>query len=115
MAGPNLTNHIPIYVAQTISGNTPITQSQIEKAGQTFLLGVPVMIDSGTGGIKEWDGTTVAAGVAGISLIAGSNYATDGAGAPGPFQQVGFPGTNTTFGKVPFQASAVNIPRGAPF
>lgn len=114
MAGPNLTTHIPIYVAQTISGNTPDTQSIIEKAGQTFLFGVPVQI-GGTGAIQEWDGATVAAGIAGVSLVAASNLASDGAGSPGAFQQVGFPGASPTFGKVPFQPSAVNIPRGAPF
>jgi hypothetical protein len=99
----NLGDHIPIVAVKTISGNQPQILSYKEKASQTFLNGVPVQLASGV--LQEWDGTTVAAG---------SNLGSDGLGAPGAFTNVGFPGTGTTFGKVPFQASAVNIPRGAP-
>lgn len=110
----NLTNHAEIIAVQTRSGNTPKTNSINEKAGQTFLKGVPVQLNAGV--IQEWDATVAATGsIAGITLVDASNLATDGAGAPGPFTPIGFPGTGTTFGKVPYEASAVNIPRGAPF
>lgn len=108
-----LANHSPITVAQTTTNTTEETTSINEKAGQTFLNGVPVQLNAGV--VQEWDGTTVAKGIWGISEQDASNLATDGAGAAGPFTGIGFPGTGTTFGKVPFESSAVNIPRGAPF
>lgn len=109
----NLTNHSAITVYQTTTNTTEQTLSINEKAGQTFKLGTPVQLASGV--VQAWDGATVAVGIIGISDIDAANLATDGAGAPGPFTGVGFPGTSTTFGSVPFEASAVNIPRGAPF
>jgi hypothetical protein len=109
----NLTNHDEITVVQTTTNTTEQTLSINEKAGQTFKKGTPVMLAAGV--VQAWDGTTVAKGILGITDIDASNLATDGAGAPGPFIGVGFPGTSTTFGAVPFEASAVNIPRGAPF
>lgn len=108
-----LTNHAEIICVQTRSGNTPKTMSINEAASQTFVKGTPVQLNAGN--IQAWDGTTVANGIAGITLIDASNLASAGAGAPGPFTPVGFPGTGTTFGKVPYEASAVNIPHGAPF
>jgi hypothetical protein len=116
MAGPNLLHHAPIVAVQTISGNTDNTAAINEKNGQTFLAGTPVQI-SNLGFIQAWPGTGggVAEVIAGITLIDGSNLATSGAGAPTPFTGIGFPGTSTTFGSVPNEPSAVNIPRGAPF
>lgn len=114
MAGPNLATHIPIFPVQTISGNTFKTGSIIEKLSQTFNIGVPVEIDAGTGGVIEWDGATITKVILGISGVFGSNLSSTGAGAPGAFGSVGFPGTNSTFGKVPFQSNAVNIAMGAP-
>lgn len=108
----NLANHAEIVVVQTVSGNTDKTLATNEKAGQTFLKGVPVQLNAGV--VQEWD-TTVANGILGFSLEDAHNLATDGAGAPGPFTPVGFPGAGLSFGKVPFEASALNIPRGAPF
>lgn len=108
----NLANHDEIGSVQTSTNTTPNTQSINEKSGQTFVKGVPVQLNAGV--VQEWDGATVADGIAGIALIDGSNLATDGAGAAGPFTGIGFPGTNSTFGKVPFEASAVNIAHGAP-
>lgn len=110
---PVLTDHAAITAVQTVSGNTDLTESVNEKASQTFVFGVPVQLNAGV--VQEWDGATVAIGIAGFSMEDAHNLASDGLGAPGPFTGVGFPGTGTTFGKVPYEASAVNIPRGAPF
>jgi hypothetical protein len=109
----NLSVHIPAGSVQTVSGNTPFTASISELAGQNFFQGAAVQLTT-TGFIQQWDGTTVVAGIAGFSLMPGSNLATDGAGTPGQFSQVGPPGTSTTYGAVPFQPFAVNIPLGAP-
>ena len=115
MAGPNLAHHAPIIPVQTVSGNTDFTDSVNEKASQTFLAGTPVQLSNGV--IQAWPGTGggVAATLAGFSMEDAHNLASDGAGAPTPFTGVGFPGTGLTFGGVPNESSAVNIPRGAPF
>lgn len=111
----NLTNHQAIKPVQSVSGNDFNKQSIGEKASQTFLDGVPVMVEAASGYIKEWDGTTLSAGIAGISSTYGSNLASNAKGAPGVFGSVGAPGTTSTFGSVPNQSSAVNIAHGAPF
>src|SRR6267154_2382201 len=103
-----LANHSEIEVVRTVNNTTERTESPQEKAGQTFVKGTPVQLNAGV--LQAWDGTTVAAGIYGVSAEDAHNLATDGAGFPAPFGTVGFPGTGTTFGKVPFQASAVNIP-----
>lgn len=74
----------------------------IEEATQTFLQGVPVMVKATDGGVIEWDGVTIAFGIAGFSAEAASNLTTTGTAK------------TLTFGSVPFAASSVNIPRGAP-
>jgi hypothetical protein len=107
-----LANHSEIEVVRTVNNTTERTESPQEKAGQTFVKGTPVQLNAGV--LQAWDGTTVAAGIYGVAAEDAHNLATDGAGFPAPFGVVGFPGTGTTFGKVPFQASAVNIPEGAP-
>lgn len=109
----NLTNHSEIQVYQTTTNTTELNAAINEKAGQTFKKGTPVQLNAGV--VQAWDGATVAKGIVGIALIDASNLATDGAGAAGVFSGVGFPGTSSTFGAVPFEASAVNIARGAPF
>jgi len=125
MAAANLTTHGPMQPYQTISGNTPNTKAMLEKAGQTFPVGVPVQQVAGsiTGTpkvIQVWDASVTAAtsiaGIAGISGSSGLNLATDGLGSPSlnSFGSVGAPGATSTFGKVPNQASAVNIARGEP-
>lgn len=108
----NLADHSQIKAVSTVSGNTPKTQSINEKAGQTFLGGVPTMLAAGV--VQEWDGATVAAGILGVALEDGKNLATDGAGAPGAFGSVGGVGAAPTFGRVPYQAGAVNFTPGAP-
>jgi hypothetical protein len=109
----NLATHNPITVVQTTTNTTELTMSVNEKAGQTFVAGTPVQLNAGV--VQAWDGATIAAGIAGVTFIDASNLATDGAGAAAPFGSIGFPGTSVTFGTVPNEASAVNIPRGAPF
>ena len=94
---------VPMNSLRTVSGNQPQIDRIIEEALQTFLMGVPVQVNSADGGVQEWDGVTVAKAIAGISKEAASNLAT-----------VGTPLT-LTFGSVPNQVLAVNIPRGAPF
>jgi hypothetical protein len=77
----------------------------IEEASQTVANGppgIPVQIASGDGGVQIWDGTTVARGIAGFSLEGFSNLTTVGVAK------------TLTFGSVPYESSAVNIPRGAP-
>jgi hypothetical protein len=112
MAGPNLTYHPPIYTVETTTGLTALTSAQLEKAGQTFKLGTPV--ESNAGVIQAWDGTTIAAAIAGFSLTYGLNLGTAGAGAPGAFGQIGPPGAIQTYGTVQNQPSALNIAVGAP-
>lgn len=112
MAGPNLTYHNPIGSVETTTGLTPLTVANPEKSGQTFKFGVPVQINAGY--TQEWDGTTLAAAIAGFSLTTGLNLATNGKGAPGPFQQIGPPGAIQTYGNVPNQTSAANIAVGTP-
>lgn len=91
-----------IYPARTVSGNQPAVRRLNEKLTQTFLEGVPVQYDAAAGGIMEWDGVTLAGGIAGVSNEAASNLAATGTAQ------------TLTFGSVPYEASAVNIPRGAP-
>lgn len=106
---------IPILPVQTISGNQWRATRIIEEAGQSFLAGTPVMLAS-DGGIEVWDGTAGAGHlIAGISYEAASNLATTGAGAPVPQSPVTGVGSTITFGSVPNETSAVNIPHGAPF
>src|SRR5437879_1874663 len=99
-----LANHTEIEVVRTTQNNTEPTDFPPEKAGQTFVKGTPVQMNAGF--LQAWDGTTVAAGIFGIAEQDANNLATNGAGYPTAFGTVGFPGTGTTFGKVPFQASA---------
>lgn len=118
-----LSDHIEIHAIGTVSGNTPQTRGDIqEKASQTFLKGTPLMLSSGV--LLTWNAAvtipaTAVAGIAGIALANGANLASDGKGAPGGggvgnMTGVGAPGTSLTFGKIPFQASAVNIIPGSP-
>lgn len=112
MAGPNLTYHQPIGTVETTSGLTPFTVSFLEKSGQTFKIGVPVQVNAGY--MQQWDGATITAGIAGMSLTYGLNLATNGLAAPGAFSQIGPPGSIQTYGSVQNQPSALNIAVGAP-
>lgn len=92
---------IEIHSVQTLSGNQARVRRIIEEATQTFLQGTPVMI-AADGGVQAWDGVTIALGIAGFCLSAASNLTTLGVAK------------TLTFGTVPNETSAVNIPRGAP-
>lgn len=96
-----------IHSIQTVSGNQARMRRIIEEAGQTFLSGTPVQVAAGDGGLKAWDGTTVARGIAGFSKEFGNNLAALGVlptAAVNPTPQ-------PSFGSVPFEPSAVNITR----
>jgi hypothetical protein len=108
----NLTRHIPMIPLLDYTDSSPFTQSQPEKASQTFLIGVPVQLNAGF--VQKWDGSTFNGGLLGISLIAGSNLASNGAGAPAPFGQIGPPGAIQTYGSVINEPNAVNIAVGTP-
>ena len=108
-----LSNHSAIEVVETANNTTEFTRTDPEAAGQTFLEGTPVQLTAGN--VAAWDGATIADGIAGVALGDGQNLGSAGAGFPGPFSPSPFPGTGTTFGTVPNQPSAVNIPEGAPF
>jgi len=106
---------IPIQPVSTLSGNQYRAARIIEEALQTFLYGTPVMLKAADGGIQAWDGTAGAGHlIAGVSYEAASNLATTGKGAPVPQSPVTGLGSAITFGSVPNEASAVNIPHGAP-
>jgi hypothetical protein len=117
-AGPYISTHLVLQTYQTLSGNTDRTQVIPETASQTFLEGAPVMLYNGY--ISIWNGTvgtpSVTQGIAGVAKQPGANLATSGLGAPAqPWGSVSQPGTSVTFGSVPYQTGAYNIPEGAPF
>lgn len=91
-----------MYATRSTADTQPGMRRIIEQAGQTFLIGVPVMLNATTGAVQEWDGTTIANGIAGISKDYGANLTT-----------TGVPKT-LTYGIVQNQPLAVNIPAGAP-
>lgn len=96
-----------IHSIQTVSGNQPRMRRLPEEAGQTFLPGTPVQQASGDGGVKAWDGVTVAFGISGFSKEFGNNLAALGitpTAAVNPTPQLGFT-------SVPFQPLAKNITR----
>ena len=109
-----LTNHQAIRQVKTTSGNSPLSSGQYgEAASQTFIDGTPVELN-GSGYIAAWDGTTITAGILGICPGVANNLSSNAKGAPAqPYGSVGL-GAGLTFGSVPNQPSAVNIPRGAP-
>ena len=104
---------IPIQAVGTTSGNQPRATRIIEELSQTFKAGTVVELFT-DGGVKVWDGATTTAGIAGISYEAASNLASTGLGAPVPYSPVTGLGATITFGSVPNESSAVNIPHGAP-
>ncbi len=93
---------ILIQATRSVVGQQPDHRRLAEDAAQTFLDGAPVMVKQSTGGVVEWDGTTVASGIAGVSKSDASNLTT-----------IGTPQT-LTYGKVVNQPFAVKIPMGAP-
>jgi hypothetical protein len=94
-----------IHAVNTVSGNQPRVRRIIEEAAQTFLNGTPVSIAAGDGGVKAWDGTTLANAIAGFSLEPGNNLAALGTQP----QASVTPPQPLKFGSVPNEASAVNL------
>jgi len=108
---------IPILPAKTLSGNQWASRRFIEDATQTFKTGTVVAMAAADGGVIAWAGATVTGAVGspiGISYEAASNLASTGLGAPQPNSPVTGLGASITFGSVPNEASAKNIPHGAP-
>lgn len=96
-----------IHSIQTVSGNQPRMRRLPEEAGQTFLPGTPVQIAAGDGGIKVWDGTTVAFGIAGFTKEAGNNLGVLGVTPTAAVNPNAQPGLAI----VPNEASAISITR----
>ena len=124
MAGPGLTYHQPIIQVKTVSGNAPLMTGQIHEApSQTFGYGVPLMLDAG-GYVEVWNGSSYTNAILGVSNDIGHSLTgTEGPPPTGelltlppsqPFGSVGAPGAFPTFGSVPNQPKAYNIPPGAP-
>ena len=114
MAGPNLTYHGPITTVQAVTQSTPLTNAIPEAASQTFFSGTPVQLNA-SGYVQAWDGTTITAGLLGISESFGLNLAQAGAGFPtAAFAPVSGNIAIQTYGYVPNQASAVNTALGTP-
>jgi len=65
------------------------------------------MVAAGDGGLKAWDGATIARGIAGFSKEAGNNLAALGVLPTAAVNATPQPSS----GSVPFEASAVNITR----
>jgi hypothetical protein len=65
----------------------------IQESGQTSVEGVPVQINASDGGVQLWDGTTIAAGIAGFSIQNFDNLGTTGAGFPNPYSPILGPGS----------------------
>lgn len=103
MPGTGSGTTIPITVYQ-VKGNSdalPQTKRLLENAGETFMIGVPVYVDSsGYLAVSPTINTTNV--IAGFSQEFGHDLATDGT-----------PKT-LTYGSVQNQPNAVNIPAGAP-
>lgn len=113
MGAANLSTHLPIIQVQEKAGTTPFTSAQPEKSGQTFISGAPVQLNAGY--VQEWDGTTITAGILGVSESFGQNLGTNGAGAPvPPFGGITGNIAIQTYGKVSNQPNAVNIAIGTP-
>lgn len=104
MASSVTAKSIEIHAVRTVSGNQPSMRRLPEGATQTFLAGTPVTYDptGGTGGLKVWGGSDVTDNILGFSAEAASNLTTENTAK------------TLTFGSVPNQSAAVNIPRGAP-
>jgi hypothetical protein len=96
-----------IHSIQSVSGNQPRVRRIIEEAGQTFLPGTPVQI-AADGGVKAWDGVTVANGIAGFSKEFGNNLAALGVLPTAAVNPTPQPSTGQA---IPFEPSAVSISR----
>lgn len=66
----------PMYGSRSGNGAQPVERRLAEAATRTFLQGVPVQLVAGF--LNEWDGTTVAGGIVGISNEPARNRTTSG-------------------------------------
>lgn len=88
-----------IHAVRTGSGAQPVIVQRPEKSALAVLSGTPVLL---TGGYVVECGADPRS-VLGFTKVAGSSLTADGVGK------------TLTFGSVPYQSAASNIPRGAPF
>jgi hypothetical protein len=97
----------------TVSGNQNRAGRYNEDAGQTYLAGTPVMVNNADGGIKAWDGVTIANGIAGIVKEFGANLTTVGVPLGTTQQPSNAPqvGGGVTFGSVQNEPAAANLSR----
>lgn len=95
----------------TVSGNQPRMERLNEAAAQTFLAGTPVSLTAGA--LGAWNGTTIAAGIAGIAKDFGQNLATAGVplGTTASPTKAPFQGGGIKFGTVPNMPLAANLSR----
>lgn len=95
----------------TVSGNQPRMRRLDEAAAQTFLAGTPLALTAGF--LAAWNGTTVAAGIAGIAKDFGANLATAGVplGTVVAPSKAPFTGGGIKFGTVPNMPNAANLSR----
>jgi hypothetical protein len=102
-----------IQERETVSGNQWRMQRIFEDAGQTFLQGTPLQINTADGGLKAWDGVTIANGIAGISKEFGANLTTVGIplGTTIPANKVQNAGGGQTYGSVQNEPAAQNLSR----
>lgn len=101
-----------IQERETVSGNQFRMSRIIEDAGQTFLQGTPLQINTADGGLKAWDGVTISNGIAGISKEFGANLTTVGVSLGTTAAPVIPPtGGGQTFGNVQNEPNAVNFSR----
>lgn len=100
------TGAVPITIWQLLGSTAALPQQKRlpEGASKTFKVGVPVVLT--TGAIAESGVITGAATIVGFSSEPAHNLTTLGTAPIG--------GSGTTFGSVPNQSSAVNVPIGAP-
>lgn len=109
----NLTRHYAVNALMDNTDTTPLQYANPEAAGQTFPIGVPVAFGTaGNAGFTVvWPGTNT--GFMGFSRTFGANLASNGKGAPGPFQQIGPPGATQTLPGPTTQPNSINIALGA--
>jgi hypothetical protein len=110
----NLSTHLPIIPVGTVSGNQEQMFNYRQGASVTAPVGVPLVISSGAV-VAATSSLSTSNLTVGISAIAGQNLASAGLGASPLWASIAFPGGAPTFGSVPNQSSAVNLPHGVPY
>jgi len=103
-ASSGIAQPIKVWQEQNPGARAPVIRRRLEKLTQTFLLGTPVQVDTGTGFMQACAAITSVATalIAGISAEYGANLTSSGVAK------------TLTYGSVQNQSSAVLIPIGAP-